>query len=83
MDFAAELLVAGAQGATRRNSPIPSASGKRLAAFYRRLASRRGAKLAIIAVAHRLVIAYHLLKRTENYRELGPNHFDNINLDPT
>ena len=51
--------------------------------FKRRVVSRRGAKRAIIAVAHRLVIAYHLLKRTENYRELGPNHFDNINLDPT
>jgi hypothetical protein len=53
-----------------------------LAAFYRRVAARRGAKRAIIAVAHQLlVIAYHLLKRKEQYRELGPNHFDNINAD--
>lgn len=53
-----------------------------LAAFYRRVAARRGAKRAIIAVAHQLlVIAYHLLKRKEGYRELGPNHFDNINAD--
>jgi len=53
-----------------------------LAAFYRRVAARRGAKRAIIAVAHQLlVIAYYLLKRKEEYRELGPNHFDNINAD--
>ena len=53
-----------------------------LAAFYRRVAARRGAKRAIIAVAHQLlVIAYYLLKRKEEYRELGSNHFDNINAD--
>jgi transposase len=53
-----------------------------LTAFYRRVAARRGSKRAIIAVAHQLlVIAYHLLKRKEEYRELGANHFDNINAD--
>lgn len=40
------------------------------------------AKRAIIAVAHQLlVIAYYLLKRKEQYRELGSNHLDNINAD--
>lgn len=44
--------------------------------------SPRGAKRAITALAHQLlVIAYYLLKRKEEYRELGPNHFDNINAD--
>jgi hypothetical protein len=53
-----------------------------LAAFYRRVAARRGSKRAIIAVAHQLlVIPYYLLKRKEEYRELGANHFDNINAD--
>jgi hypothetical protein len=53
-----------------------------LTAFYRRVAARRGAKRAILAVAHQLlVIAYYLLKRKEQYRELGANHFDNINAD--
>jgi len=53
-----------------------------LTAFYRRVAARRGAKRAIIAVAHQLlVIAYYLLKRKQEYRELGPNHFDNLNAD--
>lgn len=48
-----------------------------LSALYRRIAARRGAERAIMAVAHALlVIAYHILKRKENYRELGANHFD-------
>src|SRR5205823_1892326 len=43
-----------------------------LVALYRRVAARRGAKRAFMAVAHSLlVIAYHLLKRKEDCRELG------------
>ena len=50
-----------------------------LAALYARIAARRGAKRAIIAVAHAvLVIAYHLLQRKTAYQELGPDHFDRI-----
>ena len=46
-----------------------------LAAQYRRLAARRGAKRA--AVAHSiLVIACHLLTRREPYQDLGANYFD-------
>ncbi len=53
-----------------------------LSALYRRVAARRGAKRAIMAVAHALiVIAYHLLRRKEIYRDLGPDHFDRINAD--
>jgi transposase len=48
-----------------------------LAAQYHRLASRQGKNRATIAVAHSiLVIAYHLLKRKEDYRDLGPGYFD-------
>jgi transposase len=48
-----------------------------LAAQYHRLAARRGAKRAIFAVAHSiLVIIYHLLTRQEPYRDLGGNYFD-------
>ena len=48
-----------------------------LAAQYRRIAARRGKKKAIMAVAHSiLVIAYHLIKRQEDYRELGGDYFD-------
>jgi transposase len=43
-----------------------------LAAFYRRVAARRGNKKAIVAVAHKiLVIVYTLLKTGEPYQERG------------
>jgi transposase len=48
-----------------------------LSAQYHRLAGRRGKKRAIMAVAHSiLVMAYHLIKRQEPYRELGGDYFD-------
>jgi hypothetical protein len=49
-----------------------------LAAQYRRLAARRGAKRAAVAVAHSLlVIVYVLLTRQqEGYQDLGTNSFD-------
>lgn len=48
-----------------------------LAAQFRRLTPRRGRKRAAVAVAHSiLVIAYHLIKRNEPYRDLGANYFD-------
>jgi len=46
-------------------------------AQYHRLAGRRGKKRAIMAVAHSiLVIAFHLIQRGEDYRELGKDYFD-------
>jgi len=51
-----------------------------LSALYRRLAARRGAKRATIAVAHNLlVIAYYLLRDQTCYHDLGPNYFDRLN----
>lgn len=48
--------------------------------FYRRLARRRGVKRAIVAVAHRiLVAAYHMLIRREPFRELGATYLDERN----
>src|SRR5258708_35343795 len=53
-----------------------------LSAVYRRIAARRGAKRAVMAVAHALLeIAYHKLKRKEDYRELGADHFDRIDVN--
>jgi hypothetical protein len=50
--------------------------------LFRRIAARRGHKRAILAVAHAmLVIAYHLLKRKEDYKELGVNYFDHLNAE--
>jgi transposase len=48
-----------------------------LAAYYHRLAGRRGKKRAIMALAHSiLVIAYHIIQRKEPYQDLGGNYFD-------
>jgi len=48
-----------------------------LSAQYRRLAARRGKKRAIMALMHSiLVIAYHLIQRSEPYRDLGGDYFD-------
>ena len=52
-----------------------------LAARYRRIAARRGAKKAVIALAHAiLVIAYHIIARREPYQELGEDYLHR--LDP-
>lgn len=51
--------------------------GTYLAASYRRLAARRGRKRALLALAHTLlVIMYHLLKKGEDYRDLGGDYFE-------
>jgi len=48
-----------------------------LAEQYRRLAKRRGAKRAAVAVAHSiLVIIYHLLSRQTTYQEKGETFFE-------
>ena len=63
-------LVQAAHGAARMK-------GTALAAKYRRVAARRGAKRAIMAVAHRLlIIAYHVIARREPYRELGADYLE-------
>lgn len=51
--------------------------GTYLAAQYRRIAARRGAKRAAVAVGHTiLVVLYHLLRDGVVYEDLGPNWFD-------
>lgn len=48
-----------------------------LAAVYRRLVVRRGRKKAIMAVAHRMVIAiYHMRSKGEPYRDQGVTALD-------
>src|SRR4029453_6962749 len=56
--------------------------GSYLAAQYRRLLKRRGDKTAIVAVAHSiLVIASHVLRDGQSYRELGGHYFDRLNTE--
>jgi transposase len=51
-----------------------------LSSLYHRLAGRRGSKRAILAVAHAiLVIIYSMLRNRTIYRDLGEDHFDNLN----
>ena len=51
-----------------------------LSAQYHRLASRRGNKRAVIALAHTiLVIVYSLLRYGGNYQDMGANYFDERN----
>jgi transposase len=53
-----------------------------LAARFRRLATRKGKKRAIVAVAHTILISlYHMLKTKQTYRELGADFLDRRHAD--
>jgi transposase len=55
-----------------------------LSAQYRRLATRRGKKRAILAVAHSiLVMAYYMIQRQEPYRDAGADFFDRLQPEDT
>ena len=50
-----------------------------LSAQYHRLARRMGAKRAIVAVSHSLlVIIYHMLRANQDYHDLGPHFFETL-----
>lgn len=53
-----------------------------LAAQYRRLASRRGKKRALLGVAHSiLTVIYQILKYHQEYQDLGADYFDRLDPD--
>jgi transposase len=63
-------LVQSAQAATRKKGCYPAVQ-------YRRLIVRGGAKKALVAVGHTLLITvYHLLARQDVYHDLSPLQFD-------
>jgi transposase len=63
-------LIEAAHGAVRVKDTY-------LSALYHRLAGRRGKKRAIVAVAHSILQSvYYMLKRDQDYQELGGNYFD-------
>jgi transposase len=75
--FLRTVLVQAAHAAARTK-------GTYLGAQYRRLATRRGKKRAIMAVAHSmLVMAYHMIQRQEPYREAGADFFDRLQPEAT
>jgi transposase len=50
-----------------------------LSAQYHRLARRIGAKRAVVAVSHSLlVIIYHMLRANQDYHDLGPHFFETL-----
>lgn len=50
-----------------------------LRAFFHRVKARRGWAKAIVATAHKLLlIAYHLLRHQQPYRERGDDYFDKL-----
>jgi transposase len=75
--FLRTVLVQAAHAAARTK-------GTYLSAQYRRLATRRGKKRAIMAVAHSmLVMAYHMIQRQEPYRDAGADFFDRLQPEDT
>jgi hypothetical protein len=55
-----------------------------LTAVFYRVARRRGAKKAAIAVAHRiLVLAYQIIRDGSEYHEVGGDYFDRLNPERT
>jgi transposase len=58
--------------------------GNYLNSQYHRLVARRGDKKAILAVAHSiLVMLYTMLKKGQEYQELGSDYFDKRNSNAT
>jgi transposase len=56
---------------------VARTKGTSLSALYHRLATRRGQKRVILAVAHVIVLgAFYRLSRNEPYRELGADYVD-------
>lgn len=69
------ILVQSAWAASRTK-------GTYLSAQFRRLAVRRGNKRAIVALAHTLlVVIFQLLKKQTDYRDLGADYFDRLDVD--
>jgi transposase len=68
-------LVEAARAAARSKSTY-------LSAQYHRLAARRGAKRAAVAVAHTILVGiYHMIKRDVEWQDLGPDYFDRRNKE--
>lgn len=64
------LLVEAAQAASRKK-------GSYLRDKFHRIRARRGYKRAVVAIAHKILIAaYHMLATGDDYRELGEGYLD-------
>ena len=55
-----------------------------LSAFYRRMAVRKGAPKAVMALAHHMIVVIHqVLSRKEEYVEMGGDYYDRRNKPKT
>jgi transposase len=53
-----------------------------LSALYHKIAARRGAKRAVVAVGHSILVTiYHMIKNRTSYRDLGADFFQNRNKE--
>jgi hypothetical protein len=69
------MLVECAWGATRTKNTY-------LSSKYKSLVGRRGKKRALVAVAHKMLIAvYFILENKEGYKELGGDYMDKMNKE--
>ena len=51
-------------------------------ARYQKIAARRGANRASVAVAHSMLIAiYHILKSGERFKDLGEDYYNQFNKE--
>lgn len=58
--------------------------GTYLSALYARMVPRKGAKRALVAVAHSILVsAYQMLKTGQPYHELGRDYFDRLHPQRT
>jgi transposase len=72
-----KALVQAAHGAIRKKN---SSFG----ALYHRIAARRGAKRAVLAVAHALLeVIYHILRNRKPYKEMGADYLDHQKKEKT
>lgn len=66
-----------AHAAARTKNTYPQAQ-------FRRLAARRGKKRALVALSHSLlVMIFHMLRKGEEYHDLGADHFDKVDTQRT
>lgn len=72
------------RGLTQTALAVSHSKESYLRSFYWRIASKRGAKKARIATAHKqLKIAFLIIRDGVRYKDLGSNYFDRRNAERT
>jgi transposase len=72
------------RGLTQTALAVSHSKQSYLRSFYWRITSKRGAKKARIATAHKqLKIAFLIIRDGVRYKDLGPNYFDRRNAERT